>query len=282
MLIVNNLSKNYGSQMLFENISLNVNPGEKIGLLGPNGAGKSTLLNRLAGEAVARTGVERPTSFEATLYVHESVALADLPAHLPVEAVRVRRHRSTAHRDVLWIDAPDIDSTAEANRRAALAWLPHVDLVCYVVSPERYRDDAGWRVLRQRGHKHGWIFVLNRWDEGDPRQGEDFTGMLREAGFESPLLLRTCCLSRGTLPSPDEFDQLQAALTRLLEAHGVQELTRLGHSARLQELRTALQASEKRFGDERTWRADIRKPRQHSRAGRLRQLRADQIGQHHR
>ena len=226
-----------------------------VAFFGGTGVGKSTLLNRLAGEALARTGVERPTSHEATVYVHESVALADLPPHLPIETVRIKRHRCAAHRSVLWIDAPDIDSTAEANRRAALAWLPHVDVVCYVVSPERYRDDAGWHVLQQRGHKHGWIFVLNRWDEGDPRQGEDFTGMLREAGFDTPLLLRTCCLSGRALPSPDEFDQLQAALTRLLEAHGVRELTRLGHSARLQELRTALQTAEKRFGDDRTWAA---------------------------
>ena len=164
-----------------------------VACFGGTGVGKSSLLNRLAGETIARTGVERPTSFEATVYVHESIALADLPAHLPMEAERIKRHRSAAHRNVLWIDAPDIDSTAEANRRAALAWLPHVDLVCYVVSPERYRDDVGWRVLRQRGHQHGWIFVLNRWDEGDPRQAEDFARMLREAGFDAPLLLRTCC-----------------------------------------------------------------------------------------
>jgi len=50
MIIINNLSKNYGSKTLFENISLNINHGEKIGLIGPNGAGKSTLFSLILGE----------------------------------------------------------------------------------------------------------------------------------------------------------------------------------------------------------------------------------------
>ncbi|MCK4341829.1 MAG: GTPase domain-containing protein [Phycisphaerae bacterium] len=224
-----------------------------VAFFGGTGVGKSSLLNRIAGETIARTGVERPTSREVTVFVHESVELADLPPELPIDTVHIKRHTSDAHRDVLWIDAPDIDSTEEANRRCALAWLPHVDLVCYVVSPERYRDDVGWRVLRERGHKHGWMFVLNRWDEGDPTQVEDFSNMLADAGFQDPLLLPTCCAPGKTLPSPDQFDQLQTLLGDLLEAHGVRELTRLGHRARLQELRRALQAAQEHLGEEARW-----------------------------
>jgi len=236
-----------------------------VAFFGGTGVGKSSLLNRLAGEEIARTGVERPTSREATLYVHESARLADLPKDLPVELVRIQRHRSGAHRSVLWIDAPDIDSTEEANRRSALAWLPHVDLVCYVVSPERYRDDVGWRVLQQRRCKHGWLFVLNRWDEGEERQREDFARLLREAGFENPVLLVTCCLPAAagrTLLTPDQFDQIQAVLAGLVDAHAVQELTRLGYRARLAELRTAVQAAEPRLGDEQTWAGLIGTSRQ--------------------
>lgn len=224
-----------------------------VAFFGGTGVGKSSLLNRLAGEAIARTGVERPTSREVTVYVHESVELADLPPELPVEPVRIKRHSSAPHRNVLWIDAPDIDSTIETHRSTALAWLPHVDLVCYVVSPERYRDDVGWRVVRQRGHKHAWMFVLNRWDEGDPRQVDDFARMLNDAGFENPLLLCTCCLGGRTLPTPDQFDEIQAALTSLLQTHGVRELTRLGHRARLEELRDALTAAEQRIGTDALW-----------------------------
>ncbi|MCF7908875.1 MAG: ATP-binding cassette domain-containing protein [Candidatus Omnitrophica bacterium] len=45
MIFLNNLSKSYGSRILFENFSLTIDRGERIGLVGPNGAGKSTLFN---------------------------------------------------------------------------------------------------------------------------------------------------------------------------------------------------------------------------------------------
>lgn len=226
-----------------------------VALFGGTGVGKSSLLNRLAGEELARTGVERPTSREVTIYLHESIELAALPPEMPVEHVRVKRHRDDSRRDVLWIDAPDIDSALQTNREYALAWLPHVDLVLYVVSPERYRDDVGWQVLRQRGNRHGWIFVLNRWDEGDATQKRDFAGMLHNAGFGAPLLLCTCCAPHAArLPTPDQFNEIEAAIQALLAEHGVRELERLGHRARLLEIRDTLTEARKRLGDDEQWR----------------------------
>ena len=49
MITIANLYKNYGKKTLFENISLNINRGEKIGLIGPNGSGKSTLFALILG-----------------------------------------------------------------------------------------------------------------------------------------------------------------------------------------------------------------------------------------
>lgn len=225
-----------------------------VALFGGTGVGKSSLLNRIAGESIARAGVERPTSREVTLYVHNSVRMADLPAEWPTGQVCVERHHADPWRDVVWIDAPDIDSTIEQNRRLAFACLPHVDLLIYVVSPERYRDDVGWRTLLARGHRHGWLFVLNRWDEGDPQQREDLRGMLRHAGFEEPMLLCTTALRGGArTPTPDEFAQIERVLSAVLAEHGVRELTRLGQRARLAELRTMLQAAGARLGAEQSW-----------------------------
>jgi ATPase subunit of ABC transporter with duplicated ATPase domains len=56
MLSVHQLSKSFGVQPILENISFNLNSGEKIGLVGPNGCGKSTLLRILAGEITADSG----------------------------------------------------------------------------------------------------------------------------------------------------------------------------------------------------------------------------------
>lgn len=56
MININNLSKSYGKKVLFENISLSINPGEKIGLIGPNGAGKSTFFYLLLNETEPSAG----------------------------------------------------------------------------------------------------------------------------------------------------------------------------------------------------------------------------------
>jgi ATP-binding cassette subfamily F protein 3 len=56
MITISHLSKSYGKKVLFENISLSVNRGEKIGLIGPNGAGKSTFFYLLLGEAEPSSG----------------------------------------------------------------------------------------------------------------------------------------------------------------------------------------------------------------------------------
>ena len=51
MLTVSQLSKSFGGRMLFHDVSLQVNRGDRIGLVGPNGAGKSTLFSLILGEA---------------------------------------------------------------------------------------------------------------------------------------------------------------------------------------------------------------------------------------
>jgi len=228
-----------------------------VAFFGGTGVGKSSLINRLAGAPIARVGVERPTSHEVTAYVHEAVALADLPEALPLEQVRIARHTDAARRDVLWLDMPDIDSTEQRNRALALAWLAHVDLLVYVVSPERYRDDAGWRVLRARGRRHGWLFVMNHWDEGAPEQLQDLRELLRRDGFADPVILRTCCgTGNGAGGCPDdEFETLETTIRDLQARHGQQELERLGRRARLRDLGHALEQARQRCGAPATWDA---------------------------
>ncbi|MBA3602413.1 MAG: ABC-F family ATP-binding cassette domain-containing protein [Parachlamydiaceae bacterium] len=52
---VNNLTKTYGSRVLFENVTCSFNAGNRYGLTGPNGSGKSTFLKMIM-------GFEEPTS----------------------------------------------------------------------------------------------------------------------------------------------------------------------------------------------------------------------------
>jgi len=50
------ISKAFGANPLFQNISFTVSEGDRIGLIGPNGSGKSTLLRILAGDVSPDSG----------------------------------------------------------------------------------------------------------------------------------------------------------------------------------------------------------------------------------
>jgi ATP-binding cassette subfamily F protein 3 len=50
MVHFSNISKQYGSKILYKNASFQINDGEKIGLVGPNGAGKTTVFRIITGE----------------------------------------------------------------------------------------------------------------------------------------------------------------------------------------------------------------------------------------
>ncbi len=56
LLNTHKLSKAFAGKVLFKNVALGIEDGEKIGLVGPNGAGKSTLLKILAGKLDADSG----------------------------------------------------------------------------------------------------------------------------------------------------------------------------------------------------------------------------------
>ncbi len=53
---LDNISKSFGSQALFSEVSVTFNPGNRYGLTGPNGAGKSTLLRIIMGMIEPNSG----------------------------------------------------------------------------------------------------------------------------------------------------------------------------------------------------------------------------------
>lgn len=60
MIILDSISKSFGSRSLFEDVTISFNSGNRYGLTGPNGSGKSTLLKIIM-------GVEKPTTGNITL-----------------------------------------------------------------------------------------------------------------------------------------------------------------------------------------------------------------------
>lgn len=62
MITVNNVTKQYGTNVLFEEVNVVFSPGNRYGLTGPNGAGKSTFMRILTGDSEPSNGgsVTRP------------------------------------------------------------------------------------------------------------------------------------------------------------------------------------------------------------------------------
>ncbi len=56
MLTLSGISKAYGGRVLLDDVTLQINRGDRIGLVGPNGAGKSTLFSLVLGEEEADDG----------------------------------------------------------------------------------------------------------------------------------------------------------------------------------------------------------------------------------
>lgn len=70
MLTASGLSKSYGGRSLFENASLQINRGDRIGLIGANGAGKSTLFSLILKDA---------SPDEGTVALERNVSIGFLP-----------------------------------------------------------------------------------------------------------------------------------------------------------------------------------------------------------
>jgi ATP-binding cassette, subfamily F, member 3 len=72
-----NIHKSYGIDTILNNVTFNINEGEKVGLIGPNGAGKSTLFKILTGKLDYDSG---------DLFIDKSKTLGYLAQHLSLES----------------------------------------------------------------------------------------------------------------------------------------------------------------------------------------------------
>ncbi|GAB6170517.1 ABC transporter ATP-binding protein [Clostridium carnis] len=70
LLNLKNINKNYGNQLILNNINLTIEPGKIYVIMGPSGSGKSTLLNIIS-------LIENPTSGD---YFWKGLSVKDLPS----------------------------------------------------------------------------------------------------------------------------------------------------------------------------------------------------------
>jgi energy-coupling factor transporter ATP-binding protein EcfA2 len=150
-------------------------------LAGGTGAGKSSLINALAGAAIAETSPLRPTTTKPCVYHHRDVAPSSLPVALTAEAIFVPHHHAPLRSKVI-VDTPDLDSFATHHRAATRALLKAAGLVLYVFTPQNYRDERSWAVLREEQRFSACAAVLNKVDLVTPAELGAITEDLRR-GF---------------------------------------------------------------------------------------------------
>lgn len=115
-----------------------------VAVAGATGSGKSSTVNALAGAAVAEPGVRRPTTSRALAVTfgdddqHELLDWLDLAARR-----RLPGMVGTSDLDgLVLVDLPDHDSTAADHRAEVDRLVELVDLVVWIVDPQKYADAA--------------------------------------------------------------------------------------------------------------------------------------------
>ncbi|MFJ2631315.1 dynamin family protein [Streptomyces sp. NPDC087422] len=169
-----------------------------VALAGATGSGKSTLFNALAGLALSETGVRRPTTAKPVACAWQPERAAGLldrlgiapqdryarrgaldaagewPGDLSEElsgteaafAADGATGRAESLDGLVLIDLPDHDSAATGHRDQVDRLLGLVDVVVWVLDPEKYADAAlHERYLRPlSGHADVTVLVLNQID----------------------------------------------------------------------------------------------------------------------
>jgi energy-coupling factor transporter ATP-binding protein EcfA2 len=205
-------------------------------LAGGTGAGKSTLINALAQAEIAEISPRRPTTTRPCIYHHHEVPVSSLAVELTAEAVCLPHTRESLRSKVI-VDTPDLDSFAAQHRAATRALLKAAGLVLYVFSPQNYRDERTWSVLREEQRFSACAAVLNKVDLVTPEDLEAITDDLRRSfarlGLPNIRLFRTAArahtvgdddAARMSTADADDLLALRAFLEQELQRHDIARL----------------------------------------------------------
>ena len=159
-----------------------------MALLGGTGVGKSTLLNAIAGMEVAKASVLRPTTRMPTAWVAESAKQDVLPLLGWLEIERIVTHQDASLRNVAIVDLPDFDSIAYEHRELTDRLIPKLDVLVWVVDPEKYDDERLFEYLRVVGPALPEVrLILNKTDQLEETEVvsvvADLKGRLAQAGL---------------------------------------------------------------------------------------------------
>jgi hypothetical protein len=138
-----------------------------VALAGATGSGKSSLFNRLAGTDLSPVGVRRPTTPGAYACVWGSGDAGELLDWLGVSpARRFGPVDDDALAGLVLLDLPDFDSVAAEHRVEVDRLLELVDVMVWVLDPQKYADRVVHRRYLSRFSRHREVtaVILNQAD----------------------------------------------------------------------------------------------------------------------
>ncbi|MCW2678623.1 MAG: putative transporter [Frankiales bacterium] len=187
-----------------------------VALAGATGSGKSTLFNALVGAEVSTPGVRRPTTGVA----HGAV-WGEQPADRLLDWLEVpRRHLvdggDAALDGLVLLDLPDHDSTKAEHRLEVDRLVQLVDVLVWVLDPQKYADAAVHNRYLAPYAEHAGVLlvVLNQVDrlEAPAPVLADLRGLLDSEGLAKTPLMAVAGRTGQGLP------ELRAELARRVSA----------------------------------------------------------------
>lgn len=188
-----------------------------VALAGSTGSGKSSLFNAVVGFDLALTGVRRPTTAEPLACLWGADGSDDLLDWLAIPPVRRIARESELGpapknlRGLVLLDLPDHDSLVTGHRQEVDRLVQLVDLLVWVVDPQKYADAVLHEDYLRRMTAHGAVVVvvLNQVDRLSAEQRatclDDLRGLLEQDGLvDVPVLAASATTGEGV----DAVDRL--------------------------------------------------------------------------
>ena len=227
-----------------------------VALAGATGSGKSSIFNALSGTTLATVGVRRPTTAHAMASSWGDESAEDLLDWLQIprrHALETDPAMAAALDGLVLLDLPDHDSTEVDHRMEVDRLVQLVDMLIWVVDPQKYADaaihDRYLKPLAQ--HSDVMMIVLNQVDKLSMSQREqclkDLRRLLASEGLDRvPVMAISAATGEGidglreTLAKQVAEKQAAAlrlaadvsvAAAKLSEASGTTKLTPLSQSS---------------------------------------------------
>ncbi|TDO47219.1 50S ribosome-binding GTPase [Kribbella sp. VKM Ac-2527] len=179
-----------------------------VALAGATGSGKSSLFNALTGLDLAAIGTRRPTSSMPLACVWGEEPAAEVLNWLGIPRRHQVQHRSSledAHSEdldgLVLLDLPDHDSTEVEHRLIVDRLVELVDMLVWVVDPQKYADAAlhNRYIKPYASHSSVMAFALNHMDKLTEEQQKscvnDLERLLKADGLKSPTVVATSAVS---------------------------------------------------------------------------------------